>query len=159
MFEYAKSSEVTEYLLWSPHSSRLITKKYLRSVQSLYRKGDMNDWAIVYKDNNKMIGTCGFANLDYNNRKGEVGYGLNKQYWGKGIAAEALQAVLRYGFSELKLERIEARYMEGNINSSRVMEKCGMKYEGMNRSSMFVKGEFKNIGTYSILKDEFTELI
>jgi len=155
MYEYAQSQEITEYLLWRPHPSSDVTRRYLKSIQKLYRKGKMPDWALENKENGKMIGTCGFADIDENNFIGEVGYVLNKNYWGRGLAAEALSAVIDFGFKVLELQRIEARFMVGNGRSKRVMEKCGMNFEGILRSSMYVKDRFRDIGICSILRSEY----
>ena len=102
-----------------------------------------------------MIGTCGFTSFDFRNNSAEVGYVLNRSYWGKGIAPEALDAVIAFGFDELILRRIEAKFIIGNDNSRRVMEKCGMQFEGVLRSSMMVKHEYRDIGICSILSDEY----
>lgn len=61
----------------------------------------------------------------------EVGYGLARQYWGMGIATEAVEATLKHGFEELKLERIVAVAVPESFASRQVTEKPGMKYEGM----------------------------
>lgn len=158
MFEYACRRDVTEYLLWEPHQNETYTHKYLSYIQSRYRAGDFYDWAIVRRDNNKMIGTCGFTRLNVESNSAEVGYVLNPAYWGLGLAPEAVRAVLRFGFFELRLHRIEARYMIGNNRSRRVMEKVGMKYEGVGRDSMHVKGRYVSIGTCAILRNEYFQL-
>lgn len=155
MYEYASNPEVTRYLLWSPHPDIESTKSYLDGVQKEYKKGNFHDWAIVYRENQKMIGTVGFTRVDFNNRTGEVGYVLNPAYWGRGIAKEAVREVISYAFMNLSLERVEARYMEGNTASLAVMKACGMKYEGTLRKMMLVKGLFRNIGICSILREEF----
>ena len=133
MYEYASQERVTQYLLWRPHDSEAYTYKYLQYIQSRYRAGDFYDWAIVVRGQNKMIGTCGFTSFNTEANSAEVGYVLNPAYWGFGLAPEAVAAVLRFGFVDLRLNRIEARYMEGNSRSRRVMEKVGMRYEGTNR--------------------------
>jgi ribosomal-protein-alanine N-acetyltransferase len=102
-----------------------------------------------------MIGTCGFTSLSLENQCGEIGFVLNSKYWGMGIAKEAANLVIKYGFEVLELNRIEARYMSENTQSRRVMEKCGMSYEGTYRSSLFVKGKYRDVGICAILKDEF----
>ncbi|MBR4961845.1 MAG: GNAT family N-acetyltransferase [Clostridia bacterium] len=164
MYEYASQSVVTRYLLWDEHDSEAYTYKYLQYIQSRYRLGEFYDWAVVVKDpsesgqpfsKGKMIGTCGFTRFHGEHNAAEIGYVLSPAWWGKGIAPEAVSAVLRFGFTELGLHRIEARYMAGNSASRRVMEKVGMTYEGMARESMFVKGEFVSVGTCSILRDEW----
>jgi len=157
MYEYARQEEVTRYLLWDPHTSETYTYKYLSYLQSRYRMGEFYDWAVVTRDTYKMIGTCGFTRFNTESNSAEVGYVLNPDFWGKGIAPEVVSKVVAFGFNELRLNRIEARYMEGNTRSRRVMEKVGMTYEGTNRESMFVKGEYVSVGICSILADEFYE--
>lgn len=155
MYEYSHLESVTEYLLWYPHKDEDYTYRYLEHVQSEYRSGDFYDWAVIYKDNDKMIGTCGFTSFDMPNNTAEIGYVINPEYWGLGIAPEAVTAVLEYGFVNLKLHRIEARYIIGNGRSRRVMEKCGMTFEGINRAAVFNKNEYKDIGVCAILSREY----
>lgn len=155
MYEYARLPEVTRYLLWAPHESLAYTESYLRQVENAYSRDEFHDYGVILKKNGKFIGTCGFANLDMANFKGEIGYVLNPDYWGMGIAAEAVNAVLCLGFDRMGLNRIEARYMAGNENSRRVMEKCSMTFEGIQRQSLFVKDRFCDIGVCAILAKDF----
>ena len=155
MYQYACREDVTEFLLWSPHRSRGYTEEYLKYIESRYAIGDFYDWAIVYKESGKMIGTCGFANIDTVNNTGELGYVLNPEFRGRELALEAAREVVRFGFEELSLHRIEARYMQGNDASRRVMEKLGMTFEGFSRDSMLVKGSYKTIGVCAMIKEEF----
>ena len=158
MYEYSAMREVTKYLLWEPHLSETYTRKYLSYLQGRYRAGEFYDWAVVWKRTNKMIGTCGFTRFNFESNSAEVGYVLNPSFWGYGIAPEAVLAVMRFGFVNLGLHRIEARYMVGNDRSRRVMEKLGMKFEGVARDSMHVKGRFVSVGTCAILCDEFYDI-
>ena len=155
MYEYARKTEVTEYLLWYPHRDLDHTKKYLSLLEKDYRMGNFYDWGITLKESGKLIGTCGYTSIDTANLCGEVGYVLNPDYWGKGIACEAVMRVMEFGFDVLRLHRIEAKYIIGNTRSRRVMEKCGMSFEGVRRSSMLVKGEYRDIGVCAVLSSEF----
>ncbi|MBE6613159.1 MAG: GNAT family N-acetyltransferase, partial [Ruminococcaceae bacterium] len=110
---------------------------------------------VVDRAAHKMIGTCGFTTLDFANNAAEVGYVLNPAYWGMGIAPEAVRRVIDFGFRELNVHRIEAKYMVENARSRRVMEKVGMTFEGVKRASMYIKGEYRDIGYCAILADEF----
>ena len=157
MYEYSRREDVTKYLLWTPHASENYTYKYVSYLQSRYRAGDFYDWAVIWRGNEKMIGTCGFTRFNFEANSAELGYVLNPSYWGYGIAPEAVGSVMRFGFEQLKLNRIEARYMIGNDRSRRVMEKVGMIYEGTERESMHVKGEYISIGICSILRKEYLE--
>ncbi len=155
MYEYSCLEEVTRYLLWSPHENKNYTYRYLCQVQGYYKNGGYYDWAVVERATDKMIGTCGFANIDSDNNRGEIGYVLNPDFWGRGYAPEAVRAVLDYGFTYLGIHRAEAKYMVGNDRSRRVMEKCGMTFEGIQKDLMLVKGEYRDIGICSVIKEDF----
>ena len=85
--------------------------------------------AVILKEMGELIGWCGLTFLDETNDV-EIGYGVAKAFWKKGIITEAARAMLRYGFEELKLPRIVAVAMPENEGSWRVMEKIGMRYVG-----------------------------
>ena len=155
MYEYASDRDTTEYLTWEPHGALKFTKNYLRFLQKQYKCGQYLDWAIVYRENGKMIGTCGFSAIYPEHGKAEIGYVLNRAYRNKGIATEACGLVISYAFEQLDIHRIEAKCIVGNDASERVMKKLGMKYEGTYRESMYVKGEYRDIKMYSILSDEY----
>lgn len=155
MYEYARREDVTEFLLWSAHKSENYTREYLKYVENRYAVGDFYDWAIVEARSGKMIGTCGFARIDAQNEVGELGYVINPDFSGRGYATEAALEVIRFGFDRLGLHRIEARFMQGNEASLRVMEKIGMSFEGFERESVFVKGKHHTVGKCAILRDEY----
>lgn len=157
MYEYAHRPDVTKYLTWYPHADVNYTREYLSYLGSHYKVGDFFDWAVILKSSGKMIGTCGFTRFDYINDSAEMGYVINPEYRGIGIAAEALCEVLRFGFETLSLNRAEAKFIEGNEASRRVMEKVGMQYEGMHRRAMLIKGKYRNIGICGILREEFAK--
>lgn len=155
MFSYAKRADVTEFLLWSPHSAPSYTESYLRYLRGRYALGEFYDWAIVERESGRMIGTCGFTRIDFPHDCAELGYVLNPDYHKKGYATEAARRVLRFGFEVLELHRVEAKFMRGNDASLRVMEKLGMQFEGYRRDAMLVKGSYRTIGVCAILKHEF----
>ena len=83
---------------------------------------------------------------------------LNPAFWHRGIAAEAVRRVLDFGFTILDLHRIEAKFMVGNDNSRRVMEKSGMTFEGILRDSLFIRNRYVSVGVCSITEAEFEAL-
>lgn len=155
MYEYARRELVTRYLSWRPHPNVDYTKEYLQYIGNHYNIGDFFDWGVIHNKDDKFIGTCGFTRFNYNHNSAEIGYVLSPDYWGQGIADEAVREVMKFGFERLGLNRIEAKFIMGNESSKRVMEKTGMTFEGYQRQAMLIKGEYKNIGICSILKDEF----
>ena len=155
VYNYASRGEVTEYLLWSAHESKAFTKAYLREVQKQYRRQNFFDWGITLKEENRIIGTCGFSAFNIIHNTGEIGYVLNPNYWGQGIATEAARMVITFGFEVLNLNRIEAKIMIENITSRRVLEKCGMKSEGIKREGVYAKGRYRNVEVFSITKNDY----
>ena len=155
MFEYANKSEVTEFLTWSPHPDKAFTFDYLAYLQNRYKSGDFFDWAIVYKESGKMIGTCGFTRFFFQHNGAEIGYVVNPEYHEQGIATEVVGRVIRYGFENLALERIEGKFMIENVASRRVMEKNQMMFEGIRRKGMLIKGIYRDVGTCAIIREDF----
>ncbi len=157
MHEYACRNDVTKYLTWAPHPDRAYTVQYLQYLGNRYAAGMFYDWAIIYEPDCKMVGTCGFTSFNCASDSAEVGYVLNPSYWGKGIASEALERVLQFGFEELGLHRIEARFIKENERSRGLMERVGMTFEGYMREAMLVKGSYVTVGICSILRSEWLE--
>ena len=155
MFDYARRADTSRYLVWSPHESISHTKAYLKFVNERYRAGDFYDWAVTLRDSGKMIGTCGFTRIDTTHHVGEIGYVINPDYHRQGLAAEAASAVIKFGFEELDLSRIEARFLRENEASLKVTKKLGMTLEGYLRDNIRVKGKTCTVGISSILKSEY----
>ena len=151
MFDYSSREEVTKYLLWSPHTSVSYTRDYLRYVHGRYSLGDFYDWAIIDLESRRMIGTCGFTRINPENDSGEIGYVLHPDFWGKGYALEAARTVVDFGFEVLGLHRIEAKFMEGNERSRKVMENLGMRFEGYHKDEIFVKGSYRTVGVCAMI--------
>ena len=158
MFDYAQREDTTRYLVWHPHESREYTEQYLEYIERLCRAGSFYDWAVVDKESGRMIGTCGFTRFDFRHDSAEIGYVLNPDFWGRGLMPEAAAAVMKFGFEDLSLNRIEAKHLTGNEASRRVMEKLGMTYEGVSRGSMLIKGKYRDVHTCAILKSEYEKI-
>lgn len=155
IYEYSSNPLTSQYLMWSPHRSIEYTKEFIELILLKYKSGEYNDWAIVDKFSKKMIGTCGFTRIDIDNSLVEIGYVINPDFWGKGIATEALKRVIQFSFEEMDINRVECKFMFGNEASLAVMKKAGMKLEGYYRDALFVKGKFHTIGIASILRREY----
>lgn len=98
-----------------------------RFVEQWYQFG-YGVWLLELKDEGRMIGYCGLRHLAPTDEV-ELLYGIDKAYWRQGLTTEAARAGLRYGFEEMRFDRIMAVTDHHNTGSRRVMEKCGLKYE------------------------------
>lgn len=105
-----------------------VTQQTLQNFITHWQQHRFGVWAVVEKVTAKLIGHCGL-NFLLNSPEVEVLYRLDQVYWNQGIASEAAKASLRYGFEEVKLDRIVAITAPEHTASRRVMEKCGLKYE------------------------------
>lgn len=155
IFSYASDSEVSRYVIWEAHRSIQDSRAFLDLVLAGYESGGEPNWGIVYKGDNKFIGTCGFVNHSPEHARAELGYALSTEYRGRGLMPEAVQAMIRFGFQRMGLNRIEARCIAENTASARVMEKAGMTYEGTLREHELIKGSYRDMRRYSILRREF----
>jgi RimJ/RimL family protein N-acetyltransferase len=95
-----------------------------------YEKYGYGRLAIILKDNEELIGFCGIKFLPELSLN-ELGYRLKKNYWGRGLATEAAQATLDYARDELLLDYVIALIVEGNVASVGVVDKLGMRQNGM----------------------------
>jgi ribosomal-protein-alanine N-acetyltransferase len=105
-----------------------VTQEILEFFITHWEHHAFGAWAVIYKQTSQLIGHCGLNFLP-NSPEVEVLYRFDQPYWNQGIATEATKASLRYGFEEVKLERIVAITTPEHLASRRVMEKAGLKYE------------------------------
>ncbi len=127
-YEYASVDGVGEMAGWKHHESKDETQKIL----DMFIKEDKT-FAIVDKSNNKVIGSLGIEMYgmedkltEFDTYQGrEIGYVLSKEYWGKGLILEAVNAVIDYLFNDLNLDFLLCGYYKFNTQSKRVQEKCG----------------------------------
>jgi ribosomal-protein-alanine N-acetyltransferase len=99
-------------------------------INACYAKYGFGMWATIHKETGKFIGRCGLTPMDIEGHEEiEVGYMLAKEFWDKGLATEAAQAILRYGFEQVGLSRLICVINPGNQASSRVALKIGMTLE------------------------------
>lgn len=155
VFDYASNSEVSRYTLWETHRSIEDSRAFLEFATQKYENGGEPDWGIVYRGNGCLVGACGLVNWEAEHARAEVGFVLSREYWGRGLMSEAVRAILRFGFERMNLNRIEARCIAENAASARVMEKAGMVYEGTLRQREYIKGAYRDIKLYAILKKGF----
>lgn len=152
-FEYAKNLKVGPMAGWKPHDtleeSQQILKSFVESSEV---------WAIVLKEDNKVIGSIGL----HKDRKRDIencrmlGYVLSEEYWGKSLMLEAVHSVLNHAFNMLNLELVSVYHYPFNKQSASVIKNAGFKYEGLQRQSTLRYDGVKLDSTlYSMTKDEY----
>lgn len=152
---YLANEKVTRYMGIDPFKSRQHAIDEISWYRSIFEKDTGIRWGITLKDQDIVIGSCGFLNVKSQHRRSEIGFELSEEYWGKGIASEAFNTVIGYGFERMNLQRIEALVEPANISSQKLVEKHGFQREGLLRSYEFTCGKFDDLYMYSLLKQEF----
>lgn len=127
LIEMRVDADVMKYLGGNKMQNPEALKDRLDFYISCYEKG-IGMHAIIWKKTSEMIGWSGLQPLEGSNEI-EVGYGMIKDFWGKGIGFETGLFWLKYGFEKTGLERIVAVADKDNVGSWKIMEKLGMKYE------------------------------
>lgn len=110
---------------------------------------------ISLKGESGVIGSCGLFAVNQEYYSASLGYDLARQYWGRGIMTEALQALLGQGFFSMGLNRINALSYPDNAASISVLKKLGFKTEGVMREFGFWKGGFHDMALHALLKREW----
>ena len=112
-------------------------------------------WGITRKGSNELIGTLGYYEWNKTARRAEIGYDLDPAYWGQGVMTEALGAVLKFGFEQMGLNRIQAIIDSENARSLKLVCRLGFKKEGVLRQRSHFKGQFRDDVCFSLLKNEW----
>lgn len=153
---WASDEEVTKFLTWPTHKDPELTKKLLEDWVAQYENPENYQWAITLKSTGDVCGSFGLMNIDNHNESCEAGYCIGKKWWNQGLMTEALQAVIRFAFTEVGFARFAARHDIHNAASGCVMKKCGMQYEGTLRKVLKnSKGVLVDCRYYAILREEF----
>ena len=155
ILKYLSDKEVMKYYGLGPFNTINDALNEISWYQSILNEKTGIRWGITLKGKDEVIGSCGFLNMIPQHYRTEIGYELSKNYWGQGIASEALEAVIKYGFQHLKLQRIEALIEPPNTPSQKLAEKKGFIREGLLRNYEFTCGKFDDLYMYSLLKQDF----
>ena len=118
-------------------------------------RGEGFRWVLCERGHDEPQGTLGLFHWSQADRRAEVGYVLGIHHWGKGVMKEVMPALLRFGFEEMKLHRIEARVDPDNTASLRVLTRAGFQQEGVLRDNIADGATFRNTVMLSLLEGEW----
>ena len=151
---WAHDAEVTRYLTWQPHADASVSRQLVEIWARSAEKPDFYQWAIVPKDLDEPIGSISVVRMNEQYASAELGYCIGKAWWGQGLTAEALRAVIEYLIREVGFSRVSAMHDVHNPNSGKVMRKAGMKQEGiLRRSGRNNSDPCCDLALYSILAE------
>jgi ribosomal-protein-alanine N-acetyltransferase len=153
---YESDPEVARFDDWGPNTAEE-TNAILRSVLA-----DQQHWprdavatAIELQSEGALVGSIHLAVRDKKNRTADIGFTINRHYWGRGYASEATAAFVDALFRRLDMHRVCASCDTRNRGSHRVLEKLGMRREGLFRGNVQQRGDWRDSYFYAILSDEW----
>jgi ribosomal-protein-alanine N-acetyltransferase len=133
-------------------------KSMIEKIKTDFKESVGISWVIAHKESDELIGTIGFWRMDKQNHRAEIGYMLHSDYWGKGIATEAMQAVLPYGFDVLRFHSIEANVDPLNEVSKKLLLKFGFVQEAYFRENYYFDGQFLDSAIFCLLQHDYKKI-
>lgn len=156
MLQYWIGDESIQSLYCEPvYTTKEEVEKLLEQYITAYDKEDFYRWAIIDKITNACIGQIAYFMVDTKNHFAEIEYCIGSAFQGKGLATEAAKAVIAYGFEEMNLHKVQICTKTINQKSRRVIEKCGLTYEGTLRDFFYEDGKYVGRLYFSILRQEY----
>lgn len=155
LYAYAKNPNVGPNAGWKPHESERESKRIIRQIFL-----SSMTWKITWKATGQVIGSIGLEEDRHRPSiaSKEMGYSLDENFWGRGIMAEAGEAIMGYAFSQLRLDILSIQTGPTNLRSQRVIEKLGFHYEGTLRLTYRTyDGSARDARVYSITREEWEE--
>jgi RimJ/RimL family protein N-acetyltransferase len=151
----AVRESLPELSVWMPWAHKDYTikesRQWLKTHPGSRRQGVEYNFAIFDSQDGSYLGGCGLNRIDDENRRANLGYWVRKSRTGQGVATAATLLLARWGFKELKLNRIEILVATGNQSSLRVAEKVGARREGILRKRIVVRDKVYDAVMFSLV--------
>lgn len=157
-YEIFQDEEVMKDYGIAPHKTIEESQELMEKLRQNYETGKSIRWAIVLKETNQYIGSCGFHRFNTECTKAEIGYELHPDEWGKGYMSEAVRTILKFGFDMLSLARIEGIVHDDNESSKVLLRHLGFTYEGCLRKRFYDRGRLCDEHYFSLLQEEYASI-
>ncbi|MBQ2774884.1 MAG: GNAT family N-acetyltransferase [Clostridia bacterium] len=154
---WTSDEKVTEFLRWPTHADVSVTKTVIKGWIENYSRNDFYQWAIVLKETGEPVGGISVVNIDERIDMVNIGYCIGSKWWHRGITSEAFSLIIPFLFDEVKVNRIQSHHDPNNPNSGKVMQKCGLKYEGTLRQADWSNKGIVDACTYSLLAEDYRQ--
>jgi len=133
-------------------------KDTLAFVKSIVDDVERRQEVFTIWNNNEFCGLIGLKDIDYLNRKVEIGYWLIDKMTGKGIMTRSVEKIIRFIFDKLEMNRVQIKCGVGNNKSAAIPKKLGFLFEGIERQGERHHARFIDLEVYSLLKVEWSEI-
>ncbi|HOD66502.1 MAG TPA: GNAT family N-acetyltransferase [candidate division Zixibacteria bacterium] len=153
---YANDPSVARWVPNLPHPyTSAHALQWVRLAKQLASDAAGYSFGIEHPDSGEIIGMIGLKDVDWTDRRAEVGYWLAKTMWRRGYMEEALGLAARFAFRDLRLHRLTALVLAPNVGSARLLEKVGFRYEGTRRKDCRLRRRWYDVAVYGLLAREW----
>lgn len=162
IFNMFSDPDVVEFYDFEVFKDQQQALKLIESDHKGFLDNQSLRWAIREKDTGLFIGGCGINRFISHNHVAVISYEFCKSSWGKGFATEAVNAMIKFAFSDQSpqlVNRIEANTMLGNDGSEGMLKKLGFEFEGVMREYGFWKGQYHDLKLFALIKRDFQTLL
>ena len=159
VFSFKSDPEGTMGYCTEPYQDIAQAKKWITSLSEGYARREHILWFITLIGEDRVIGDCTLWHLDLPSLCGELGYELHKDYWKRGIASEAAREVLRFAFTDMGLNRVEANPFSHNEPSHKLLRGLNFTFEGTLREKYRFRGKYYDQALYGILSEEWNHTL
>ena len=155
IYKYVRSPDIPRYTFVPSPYMKEHAIGFIKRSHIWRRNGTSYIFGIVPHDAGEVVGTIGLHDVSAVHKKTEIGYWLGKKFRGQGYMQEAIELVLKFCFSELKLYRVQATALLDNVISQKLLKRCGFKYEGRHRNFLRQRKRIKDAHMYAITKEDY----
>lgn len=159
LFSIFSDAETMKFYGADAHTTIEETRSTIAHMKTAYETRKGLNWAVTLDgdEDETAIGSLSFHQFACKFKRVEVGYVINRAYWGQGIASEAVRAMLDFGFHDLNIHRVEAIIDDGNIASSKLLLKLGFVFEGKLRERYLLGETMMDEWMYGLLKPDWLQ--
>jgi ribosomal-protein-alanine N-acetyltransferase len=150
--------QVTRYNIGDAYTDIAQAVGLIDNIRRTFENESTLYWGITLRPANTVIGMIGYNYWNRIDHRGSVGFDLAREYWGRGIMPEALREILRFGFEQMGLNRVEADASVYNTQSQRTLQKVGFRQEGHLREQYHEADSYHDLLLFALLKRQFMEL-
>jgi len=154
---FGSDREVMRFMLAGGPFTERQSRAYVAEAMAWAREVPRTNYvfAITLLPGGELIGGCRLGITSHERREADVGYGIRRDHWNQGYGTETLRALLHFGFSELKLNRICAEVVAANARSIRVLEKAGMRREAEFKERLWFEERWWDSYLYALERREW----
>lgn len=148
-------ASVMRFMSMPPLEGHHGAEQFLDGIHRGFATKTLFQWGFTQGDEDRIVGTCTLADLDWHHRRAELGYALRRDHWRRGLTTRAVEPVIGFAFGTLGLHRLEAETDPRNLGSIRLLERMGFVAEGQRRERYFQAGEIQDASLFGLLAEDW----